>query len=159
MSGRELHEFLEIGSDYTDWMKRMISYGFEENEDFTLLKNKVGKVWVHNHAMTLDMAKEISMLQRNAKGKEARQYFIKNENGQIVVSSRMVAERFGKRHDHVIRTVEEKIAENAILRSHKYYLETAYKVDGNNKSYKEYLMTRDGFTFIVMGFTGKEALQ
>lgn len=48
-------------------MKRMIGYGFEENVDFTLLKNKEGKVWTHNHAMTIDMAKEICMLQRNEK--------------------------------------------------------------------------------------------
>lgn len=65
----------------------------------------------------------------------------------------MVAERFGKRHADVIRAIEDKISENAKLRSHKYYLESSYKVEGNNKSYKEYLMTRDGFTFIVMGFT------
>lgn len=84
---------------------------------------------------------------------------LRNENGQIVVSSRMVAERFGKRHADVIRAIEEKISENAKLRSHKYFLENSYKVEGNNKSYKEYLMTRDGFTLLAMGFTGKEAMK
>lgn len=89
---------------------------------------------------------------------------LKNENGQIVVSSRMVAERFGKRHADVIRAVETLIeeslfSENAILRSQKMFIENAYKVDDNNKLYKEYLMTRDGFTLLAMGFTGKEAFK
>ena len=39
----------------------------------------------------------------------------------------------------------------------KMFIESTYKVEGNNKTYKEYLMTRDGFTFIVMGFTGEKA--
>ncbi len=81
---------------------------------------------------------------------------LKNENGQIVVSSRMVAERFGKRHADVIRAIEEKILTNAKLRSSNYYIENTY-IDSMNRPKKEYLMTRDGFTFIVMGFTGAEA--
>lgn len=81
---------------------------------------------------------------------------LKNENGQIVVSSRMVAERFGKRHADVIRAIEEKIEINAKLRSSNYYIENTY-IDSMNRPKKEYLMTRDGFTFIVMGFTGAEA--
>ena len=81
---------------------------------------------------------------------------LKNENGQIVVSSRMVAERFGKRHADVIRVIEEKIEINAKLRSSNFYIENTY-IDSMNRPKKEYLMTRDGFTFIVMGFTGVEA--
>ena len=66
VSGRELHEFLEVKDNYTDWFKRMTTYGFDENVDF------IG-------AMTLDMAKEISMIQRTEKGKQARLYFIEVE--------------------------------------------------------------------------------
>lgn len=89
---------------------------------------------------------------------------LQDKDGQIVVSSRDVAERFGKEHYNVIKAIETLIeeslfSENAILRSQKMFIEKAYKVDDNNKLYKEYLMTRDGFTLLAMGFTGKEAFK
>ena len=86
VSGRELHEFLEIGTKYKDWFRRMVEYGFEEEIDFIRvaqkratnnLKNPV--TTVIDHAISIDMAKEISMIQRTEKGKEARQYFINCE--------------------------------------------------------------------------------
>ena len=77
VSGRELHEFLEVGTDYKDWFPRMVKYGFEENQDFSsILSESTGGRPKRDHAMKLDMAKEISMIQRTEKGKEARQYFI-----------------------------------------------------------------------------------
>jgi anti-repressor protein len=83
VSGRELHEFLEVGTKYEDWLPRMTEYGFKENQDFQILKIENvarGRVYYKkDHALTLDMAKEISMLQRTDKGKQARQYFIKLE--------------------------------------------------------------------------------
>lgn len=83
VSGRDLHEFLGVNEKYTQWFKRMVDYGFTENVDFSSLsdyseKPQGGRPSV-NHALTLDMAKEISMIQRTAKGKEAREYFIKVE--------------------------------------------------------------------------------
>ena len=86
VSGRELHEFLEIGTKYKDWFPRMVEYGFEEEVDFIKvaqkratnnLKNPV--TTVIDHAISIDMAKEISMIQRTEKGKIARQYFINCE--------------------------------------------------------------------------------
>lgn len=83
VSGRELHEFLEIRTKYKDWFPRMVEYGFEEEIDFIRvaqkratnnLKNPV--TTVIEHAISIDMAKEISMIQRTEKGKAARQYFI-----------------------------------------------------------------------------------
>ena len=77
VSARELHEFLEVKTDFTDWSKRMFEYGFEEGVDYSLLK--IGERSAHNkvdYALTLDTAKEISMLQKSEKGKQARQYFI-----------------------------------------------------------------------------------
>lgn len=79
VSGRELHEFLEVNEKYTQWFKRMVEYGFNENVDFIGLSEKSEKLGGRprvDHAMTLDMAKEISMIQRTEKGKQARQYFI-----------------------------------------------------------------------------------
>lgn len=80
VTGRDLHEFLEVTTPYTMWMKRMSEYGFDEGIDFitNMLESSGGRPSVDHH-IKLDMAKEISMLQRTAKGKQARQYFIKVE--------------------------------------------------------------------------------
>lgn len=82
--GRDLHEFLGIKEPYTDWFPRMTEYGFEAGQDFDQ-KNLIGQDRLgrrretHNHIISLDMAKEISMIQRTDKGKQARQYFIECE--------------------------------------------------------------------------------
>ena len=84
ISGRELHQVLEVKSRYNDWFKRMLEYGFTENIDYvTLTQKKVTAQGNENtyidHALKIDMAKEIAMLQRNEKGKQIRQYFIEIE--------------------------------------------------------------------------------
>lgn len=87
VSGRELHDFLGVKDHYTDWFKDMCKYGFTENIDFITLNelsektegSRLVKRNIINHALKLDMAKEISMIQRNEKGKQARQYFIEVE--------------------------------------------------------------------------------
>lgn len=83
---------------------------------------------------------------------------VKVENNQIVTDSRSVAEHFGKEHAKVIRSIEGIISETPKMASQKMFYETTYKVDGNSKSYKMYLMNRDGFSLLVMGFTGAKAL-
>lgn len=95
-SARELYVFLQVKTDFATWCKRMFEYGFEENKDYSLLsKNgiqnslpKNGERNAHNkidYALTLDTAKEISMLQRTEKGKQARQYFIEVEKKSKLV--------------------------------------------------------------------------
>ncbi|MDT2690742.1 ORF6C domain-containing protein [Enterococcus gallinarum] len=83
VSGRELYEFLEVATPYTQWFERMVEYGFTENVDFIGLSQKSEKPQggrpMLDHAISLDMAKEISMIQRTEKGKQARQYFIQVE--------------------------------------------------------------------------------
>ena len=80
VSGRELHEALAIETPYHKWFPRMCEYGFSENEDFwTNLSESTGGRPSTNHQLTIPMAKEICMLQRNEKGKMFRQYFIKVE--------------------------------------------------------------------------------
>ena len=84
---RELHEFLEVKTAYKDWFPRMCEYGFTEGQDFNLLKNERVQIegnrtvtrTVEDSQLTIEMAKEICMLQRNEKGKQARQYFIQLE--------------------------------------------------------------------------------
>lgn len=84
VSARDLHEFLEIETPYHKWFPRMCEYGFTEGQDFS-----VTDIFVHNPAggpqtqkdaiLSIDMAKEICMIQRNEKGKQARQYFLQLE--------------------------------------------------------------------------------
>ena len=81
--GRDLHEFLEVKEKYTDWFKRMCEYDFIENVDFIgfsqISEKPQGGRPSRDHQLTIDMAKEICMLQRSEKGKIARQYFIQLE--------------------------------------------------------------------------------
>lgn len=89
---RDLHEFLEVESNYTTWFKRMCEYGFTEGNDFIpFLEESTGGRPKQDHQLTIEMAKEICMLQRNDKGKEARLYFINLEkqwNSPEMVMSR-----------------------------------------------------------------------
>ena len=79
--GRDLHEFLEVETRYNDWFKRMCEFGFIEDTDFYSILSKTSENGrpSTDHQLTVEMAKEISMLQRNDKGKQARQYFIQLE--------------------------------------------------------------------------------
>lgn len=79
-----------------------------------------------------------------------------NSNGQPVTNSVLVAEKFGKQHRHVLNAVRSIIssAEN----SAQFFVLSSYK-DTSGKENPMYVMNRDGFTLLVMGFTGKEALQ
>lgn len=81
VSGRELHEFLEVETPYRKWFPRMSEYGFEEGVDYTpdIFVHPLNNQETVDHALKLDMAKEVSMIQRTEKGKQARQYFIQVE--------------------------------------------------------------------------------
>lgn len=88
VSARELHKGLEISERFNSWFKRMLQYGFEENIDYTGCKtfNTLARQELQDYAITLDMAKEISMIQRSELGKKFRQYFIECEKKLIEVS-------------------------------------------------------------------------
>ncbi|VEJ44932.1 antA/AntB antirepressor family protein [Bartonella vinsonii] len=84
VNARELHTFLEVKSEFRNWIKNRIEeYGFLENKDFIsfakiLAKPKGGRPSTEYH-ITLDMAKELSMVERNEKSRQARRYFIECE--------------------------------------------------------------------------------
>lgn len=81
VSGRDLHEALEVKTAYKDWFPRMCEYGFTEGKDFcSNLSESTGGRPAVDHALTIPMAKEICMIQRSEKGKQFRQYFIEIEN-------------------------------------------------------------------------------
>lgn len=78
--GRELHAALEVKTAYKDWFPRMCEYGFTEGEDFcSFLSESTGGRPATDHQLTIDMAKEICMIQRSEKGSFFRKYFIKVE--------------------------------------------------------------------------------
>lgn len=83
LSARELHGFLGIGTEFAKWMQRMCEYGFSENQDYRVFvkndDNSKGGRPSTDYEITLDMAKEIAMIQRSDKGKEVRQYFLELE--------------------------------------------------------------------------------
>ena len=87
VSARDLHDFLEVKTAYKDWFPRMCEYGFNEGEDFNPLKiervqnegERMVTRTVDDAVLTIDMAKELCMIQRNEKGKQARQYFLQIE--------------------------------------------------------------------------------
>ncbi len=122
-SGRELHKFLEIKTPYTQWFERMCEYGFVENTDYILVSQKsessniTGVKVLQDHFMTLNMAKEISMLQRNEKGKEARQYFIACEEAwnspeMILARANQIQARMIDTYTEKIKVLENKIEED-----------------------------------------------
>ena len=78
---RDLHAFLEVDTRFNDWFPRMCEFGFEEGKDFYsfLSKTQNGGRPSRDAELTIDMAKEICMLQRNEKGKIARRYFVELE--------------------------------------------------------------------------------
>ena len=81
---------------------------------------------------------------------------LSTQNGEPVASSRQIAENFGKEHKDVLRAIENIKAQNCALTS--MFFEATYTA-GTGKAYHMYLMNRDGFSLLVMGFTGKAALE
>lgn len=80
---------------------------------------------------------------------------LSTQNGEPVVSSRQIAESFGKEHKHVLDAVKNLVAENSAAKS-MFHLSS---FENRGKKYPMYLMNRDGFSLLAMGFTGKEAVQ
>lgn len=122
VSARELHSFLEVGTRFNDWIQRMFEYGFTENIDYqVLLKNEYnpnGGRPETDFALSLDCAKEISMIQRTEKGKIARQYFISCEKklkNPIQALSRVDLARMVIESEEENQRLQLELRENAPL--------------------------------------------
>lgn len=112
VSARELHEFLDVSTDFRHWFQRMCEFGFSEGQDFrTFLTESTGGRRGQDAAVTIDMAKEICMLQRNEKGKMARQYFLQLERDWN--SPEKVMARALQIADRRIKTLESKVQADA----------------------------------------------
>ncbi len=128
--GRDLHEALEVGTPYNKWFLRMTEYGFTQNTDYVVTDKNVrnsngGKQTVIDHQLTIEMAKEICMIQRSEKGKQCRQYFIAVEeqfnNPQAIMARALrVADEELKRL-HI--TISQLTVDNQIMKPKAEYFD------------------------------------
>ena len=131
VSARDLHDFLEVKTAYKDWFPRMCEYGFTMGEDFNPLKNERVQMegnryvsrTVDDAILTIDMAKELCMIQRNERGKQARQYFLAIEaqwNSPEAVMRRavLIAQ---KQNDQLKAANRQLLAENSDLKPDAEY--------------------------------------
>lgn len=134
VSARELHDFLEVKTAYKDWFPRMCEYGFTEGEDFcSFLSESTGGRPAQDAAVSIDMAKEICMLQRNEKGKMARQYFLQLEKDWN--SPEKVMARALQIADKKIKELEEnKLALEAEAKANAPLVLFAKGVEGSSNS-------------------------
>ena len=133
VSGRELHEALEVKTAYNDWFPRMCEYGFSEGVDFNPLifeqvrtegERQVARE-ITDHQLTIPMAKELCMLQRTDKGKEMRQYFIAVEaqwNSPDAIMARALQLSSAKLKEMQI-TVSALTVENQIMKPKAEYFD------------------------------------
>ena len=77
-----------------------------------------------------------------------------NFNGTLVISSRLIANELNKRHDNVIRDLENILQNSETSNLSSLIIPSTYKVNGQNKTYKEYLLTKDGFTLYMFNIQG-----
>lgn len=123
---RDLYDFLEVKTAYKDWFPRMCEYGFTEGEDFcSFLSESTGGRPATDAQLTIDMAKEICMLQRNEKGKQARQYFLQLErewNSPEAVMSRAL--RMAEERLERFKTINANLSvQNAIMQPKAEYFD------------------------------------
>ena len=122
--GRDLHAALQIRTAYKDWFPRMCEYGFTEGTDFcSILSESTGGRPSADHQLTIPMAKELCMIQRNESGKQARQYFLAVEaqwNSPEAVMRRavLIAQ---KQNDQLKAVNKQLLAENNDLKPDAEY--------------------------------------
>ena len=133
VSGRELHAALEIETRYNDWFLRMCEFGFQEGKDFcSILSKSSGGRPGTDHAVTIPMAKELCMLQRTAKGKQCREYFISceeawNSPDKIMVALQIAHRRAIEAERRIFGLLEEKeTLEIALNESIQFYTVAKY---------------------------------
>lgn len=144
VSARELHLFLESKQDFSTWIKNRIEkYDFIENEDYILLHNFVEQTGRGGHnkkeyALTIDMAKELAMVEGNEKGKQARRYFIECE--------KKLREVVSNQQRYIPKTLPEALRAYADEVEKNQLLEEKIKQDEPKVDYFDNLIERDLLT-------------
>lgn len=136
VSARELHQFLEVGKDFTTWIKgRIEKYGFIENVDFTVISSfpqnggKGGRP-KEEYIIKIDMAKELAMVENNDKGRQARRYFIECEKKLKQVTQPKLPQTYLEALKELVKVEEEKLSlENKVKNlTHQSKLYTATEI-------------------------------
>ncbi|WP_302820226.1 MULTISPECIES: phage antirepressor KilAC domain-containing protein [Hungatella] len=125
VSARELHEGLDIKTPYTMWFERMAEYGFTDGKDFftKMLESTGGRPSV-DHAMTVDMAKQICMIQRTEQGRTYRQYLLDLEKAwntpeQVFARAlKMADQTINRLQSDITRMRPKEIFADAVTASH-----------------------------------------
>ena len=127
VSARELHEFLDVGTEFRHWFPRMCEYGFSENQDYTpvIFDHPQNKQQTMDYQISISMAKEICMIQRSEKGKQARLYFISIEsawNTPEMVMARAL--KMAEANINSLRLVNSRLSvSNAIMQPKAEYFD------------------------------------
>lgn len=117
ISARELHERLNIKSKYADWFRNMLPYGFTEGIDFvTVSKNLENGGRTIEHQISIDMAKELCMIQRTPEGKQVRQYLMQIEKAwntpeMVMARALKMAQKTIEQKDEIILRIEAQMEE------------------------------------------------
>lgn len=138
VDARELHQFLEVNSDFKNWIKRRINdYKFVENEDFVLVvkndqQNSQGGHNRKDYAISLDMAKELSMVERNERGRQARRYFIEAEKlARNPVKTLSIAQKRRLQRTELIESIKDNLLRGDVTdvaRANGFSIETTQNV-------------------------------
>ena len=163
VSGRELHEALEVKTAYKDWFPRMCEYGFSKGVDFNPLifeqvrtegERQVARE-ITDHQITIPMAKELCMLQRTEKGKQMRQYFIAVEeqwNSPDAIMARALQLSNAKLKQLQI-TVSTLTVENQIMKPKADYFDDLVDrnlLTGIRETAKEFQIKQKDFVAFLM---------
>lgn len=138
VSARELYEFLEVKTQFTKWCERMFEYGFEENKDYSLLSQKRltaqgNETSFIDYVLTLDTSKEIAMLQRSEKGKQARVYFIECEKKlKEKTPSYLIKDEIERAKAWITEAEERKQLQekNEVLQFRSDFVDVCFDTDG-----------------------------
>lgn len=150
VSARELHEKLEIESKFNDWFSRMLKYGFQENVDYVAIAQK--KVTAQGNESTyleyyisIDMAKELCMIQRSEIGRKFRQYFIECEKRLIESNRRAMPQTYIEAIESLLNELKKN---QALEEKGKLLLEQKEKAEAEkeriiqyNKNFHSHLYT------------------
>lgn len=145
--GRDLHEKLEIRTVYMDWFPRMCEYGFAEGTDFiSILRESTGGRPSMDHQLTIDMAKQICMLQKTSLGKTYREYFLElekkwNSPEYIMARAHKISEM----------TIARLTSQNAVLlEANKAQAKLIAKMEPESKYYQKVLRCQNAIPITII---------
>ncbi len=147
VNGRDLHKALQIKTPYTQWFERMKEYGFEENTDYETVHKNVIRVdgtempqKQYEHQISINMAKQLCMLQRNEIGRKFREYFIRIEEAwnspeKVMERALQIAHQKVIESERRIFELEEEneTLEIALNQSLQYYTVAKYNKEFQKK--------------------------